>query len=167
MKLSLTFVSILGNGCTCDTWCRKRGHCGGGVCGDEDTCICLSTDKGRKLKSLVFLETTTAAAADDDLTEGTICTCAEWCREKYGSPFGICRDGPQCICTEKEATKEEIGTRCMCDAWCRKRGHCDGGVCGDGNTCICSSTDKGRKLKYICGLLQRSELCHTSKIATL
>jgi hypothetical protein len=39
-KLMLVMCVILGNKCTCDSWCQKQGHQNGGICGDGYTCIC-------------------------------------------------------------------------------------------------------------------------------
>ncbi|CAF1496876.1 unnamed protein product, partial [Adineta steineri] len=64
--------------------------------------------------------TITTVAADEVISEGTTCGCAEWC-QGGGSPFGVCSNGPTCFCTGTMVTKEEIGDRCTCDAWCWNR----------------------------------------------
>ena len=39
-------------GCTCDAWCRGRGH-RGGVCGDGHTCLCDGKRRPRSVEESV------------------------------------------------------------------------------------------------------------------
>ena len=73
-----------------------------------------------------------------EITIGSTCGCDKWCNEQ-GSQYGVCGDGPACICSQNPITKESIEMGCICDKWCRKYGHKNGGICGDGYTCICST----------------------------
>ena len=65
-------------GCTCDAWCRERGH-RDGICGDGHTCICTGMDRSK-------------------------CTCDAWCRGA-GYRGGICGDGHTCICDSRRGRR--------------------------------------------------------------
>jgi hypothetical protein len=93
-----------------------------------------------------------------EFTEGFKCGCDRWCK-KQRSSYGVCGDGPTCICTQNPITKDNVGKKteisenqtiknvhfllflgngCTCNGWCKRHGHQNGGICGDGYTCICS-----------------------------
>lgn len=46
-----------------------------------------------------------------EITIGTTCSCHKWCKE-HGSPYGVCGDGPTCICRHHPITKENVGENC-------------------------------------------------------
>ncbi len=45
-----------------------------------------------------------------EFTEGFKCGCDRWCK-KHRSSYGICGDGPTCICTQNPITKDNVGKK--------------------------------------------------------
>jgi hypothetical protein len=42
-------------------------------------------------------------------TEGTQCTCTNWCRQERNSTYGICTNGDSCICSHSPLTNVNAG----------------------------------------------------------
>jgi hypothetical protein len=45
-----------------------------------------------------------------EFTEGFKCGCDRWCK-KQRSSYGVCGDGPTCICTQNPITKDNVGKK--------------------------------------------------------